>query len=533
MTVSPATRPPKDHARGSDLPKPNLRKRKLLICVAITVFWLGMNAQLVRRELWLPSLPSAKVGIAGMLAPGIRFKEQWMGIYFNDEKVGYSHTVVNKFGGSLAPGYKVTNTTYMALNLLETPVKVHFQGSLHTDEEFKMRSFSSTLKSVGHKIRIDGEMDGDELTVAVLTGNKVFRKKMKVNENLNMSNSLTPLLFLPNMEPGVTYSLDILNPISFSTSKAKIKVTGMEPFEYNGKEIDTYVVETEYEGLAFTAWVTESGDVLKESTPMGWTLLREDRAVARDFKVKETAFRRDIASMIAVPSDIRIAEPENTRKSEIFVSGVDLGLFELDGAGQRLVDPETGLVRINMRLPDVADAMQTPITDDSLAEYLASSLLIQSDDDDIKQMAERISGGETNSLVVAERINEWVFDNLDKKITFSLPSAVEVLETREGDCNEHATLFVALARAAGVPSRIAIGLVYHKGSFYYHAWPEVYVGEWVAMDPTFGQSPADATHVRLLDGEFDEQAKLMQAIGKIKLTVKSLSYPPPADEDTL
>jgi hypothetical protein len=510
-----------------------LRKKKLLLCLAITVFWLGMNAQLVRRELWLPSLPSAKVGGAGMLAPGVRFKEQWMGIYFNDEKVGYSHTVINKFGGSLAPGYRVTNTTYMALNLLDTPINVHFTGNLHTDEDFKMRSFSSTLKSGEHKIRIDGEMDGDELEVAVLSGDRVFRKKMKASENLNISNSLTPLLFLPNIEPGVTYSLDILNPISFTTSKAKIRVAGMESLEYMGKEIETYVVETEYEGLDFTAWVTESGDVLKESTPMGWTLLREDRDVAKSFKVEETEFRQDIAKLIAVPSDIRIAEPETTRKSEILVSGVDLGLFELDGAGQRLVDPETGLIRINMRLPEVADAMHTPITDDSMAEYLRSSLLIQSDDKEIRRVAARISGEETNSLVIAERINEWVFDNLDKKITFSLPSAVEVLETREGDCNEHATLFVALARAAGVPSRIAVGLVYHKGSFYYHAWPEVYVGEWVAMDPTFGQSPADATHVRLLDGEFDEQAKLMQALGKIKLTVKSFSYPPPAKEDTL
>ena len=510
-----------------------MNKKKLLICAAITAFWLTMNVQLVRRELWLPSLPSAKVGIASMLTPGVNFKEQWMGIYFEDEKVGYSHTVVNKLGGLLAPGYTIRNTTYMALNLLDNPVKVRFDGALHTDEDFRMQSFSSTLKSAGHKIRIDGEMDGDELTVAVLTGNKVFRKKMKASENLNVSNSLTPLLFLPNLEPGTTYSLDILNPISFTTSKAKIAVTGMEMLEYKGKEIETYVVETEYEGLSFTAWVTESGDVIKEATPLGWTMLREDRDVARDFKVEETEFRRDIARAISVPSDVRIAESGSTRKSEIFISGVDLDLFELDGAGQRLVDPETGLVRINMRLPEASDAIQAPITDESLSEYLRSSLLIQSDDEGIRRMAARIAGGETNSLIVAEKINEWVFDNLDKKITFSLPSAVEVLETREGDCNEHATLFVALARAAGIPSTIAVGLVYHKGSFYYHAWPEVYVGEWVAMDPTFGQSPADATHVRLLDGEFDQQAKLTQALGKIKLSVKSFSYPPPADEDAL
>jgi transglutaminase-like putative cysteine protease len=140
---------------------------------------------------------------------------------------------------------------------------------------------------------------------------------------------------------------------------------------------------------------------------------------------------------------------------------------------------------------------------------------------------------ERDSLIAAELINQWVFDNINKKITFSLPSAVEVLETREGDCNEHTTLFVALARAIGIPAKIAIGLVYHEGSFYYHAWPEVFVGEWVAMDPTLGQLRADATHIRLLEGELDQQAKLMQAIGKIKISVKSLSYDPPEPEEAV
>ena len=64
---------------------------------------------------------------------------------------------------------------------------------------------------------------------------------------------------------------------------------------------------------------------------------------------------------------------------------------------------------------------------------------------------------------------------LEKKPTVSLPSAREVLRTRVGDCNEHTVLYVAMARALGLPARIAVGLVYLRGAFYYHAWPEVYV----------------------------------------------------------
>ncbi len=73
-----------------------------------------------------------------------------------------------------------------------------------------------------------------------------------------------------------------------------------------------------------------------------------------------------------------------------------------------------------------------------------------------------------------------------------------------GDCNEHAVLFAALARAAGVPARIEAGLVYLNGRFYYHAWPNVYVGHWLEMDPTWGQHAVDATHLALVEGELAE-----------------------------
>jgi transglutaminase-like putative cysteine protease len=73
-----------------------------------------------------------------------------------------------------------------------------------------------------------------------------------------------------------------------------------------------------------------------------------------------------------------------------------------------------------------------------------------------------------------------------------VPVAAEVLRRMSGDCNEHTALYVALARAAGIPSRVALGLVYEDGFFCYHAWPEIYAGRWIAVDPTLGQFPADA-----------------------------------------
>jgi transglutaminase-like putative cysteine protease len=104
-------------------------------------------------------------------------------------------------------------------------------------------------------------------------------------------------------------------------------------------------------------------------------------------------------------------------------------------------------------------------------------------------------------------------------MTISVPSAVQVLETRRGDCNEHTVLFVALARAMGIPARTAAGLVYLNGRFYYHAWPEVYLRDWVAVDPTFGQVPADAAHIRFTIGGLARQMELIRLIGHLGIKV--------------
>jgi transglutaminase-like putative cysteine protease len=143
----------------------------------------------------------------------------------------------------------------------------------------------------------------------------------------------------------------------------------------------------------------------------------------------------------------------------------------------------------------------------------------------------------------AERLTRYVNGLLDKKPTVSLPSAREVLRTKVGDCNEHTALYVAMARSVGLPSRIAVGLVFMHGAFYYHAWPEVYVTEgqgrglsraesrglWLPVDPTLNQFPADATHVRLARGGLDKQAAVLPLIGRLKMTVLDVELAPGAN----
>ncbi len=74
--------------------------------------------------------------------------------------------------------------------------------------------------------------------------------------------------------------------------------------------------------------------------------------------------------------------------------------------------------------------------------------------------------------------------------------ALWTYENKKGICTHFATLFIALARAQGIPSRLAVGFAGGKVkensvfiySSYAHAWAEVYLPNfgWIPIDPTKG-----------------------------------------------
>ena len=160
-----------------------------------------------------------------------------------------------------------------------------------------------------------------------------------------------------------------------------------------------------------------------------------------------------------------------------------------------------------------------PSQDKRLVSFLQPTPFLQSDNPAIGSLAGEIIGAEKDARKAALRIKDWVYKNIAKKPTISIPNALEVLQTRKGDCNEHAVLFNALARAAGIPAKTVVGVVYMRGAFYYHAWSEVWLGDWVSLDPVFNQFPADVTHVKFLEGDIDRQIDILRLIGNLKIAV--------------
>jgi transglutaminase-like putative cysteine protease len=127
----------------------------------------------------------------------------------------------------------------------------------------------------------------------------------------------------------------------------------------------------------------------------------------------------------------------------------------------------------------------------------------------------------------------WVAQNIkEKNFETAFAPASEVAIALSGDCTEHSVLTAAMCRAVGVPSRVAVGLIYAdrlKG-FGYHMWNEVYVNNrWVALDAAFDQTSVDAVHIKLSDTSLDGVAPyeaflpVAQVMGKLTLEPREIN----------
>jgi transglutaminase-like putative cysteine protease len=155
--------------------------------------------------------------------------------------------------------------------------------------------------------------------------------------------------------------------------------------------------------------------------------------------------------------------------------------------------------------------------------------LVQSDNPQVVAMANSVAANETDARTVAIELEKLVKSTIKlKNFTQAFSTAADVAQLREGDCTEHAVLLAALARARGIPARVAIGLVYQSGSqsFAYHMWNELWIDDrWVPMDATLGQGGVGAAHLKLTDsnlagaGAYSSFLPVAQVIGQLKIEI--------------
>lgn len=432
----------------------------------------------------------------------------WHGIYLKGTKVGYSFNEFSK----TKTGFKVLERITIDLNMLGAPKRLTTITEGDLDKDLNLKKFKFQMYTNDQSVEFQGIVKDNRIQI---TGSSISQREFAFKKKVVLT-SMIPLLLKYKKLPK---SFEVFDPSTFSLSDATSKYLGQEEITVHNRRYKTSVVRLSYMGTTSTLYYID-GRVVKEESPMQMETLLEPQEVATKLGGKKV----DILRMFSVEPKGLKGNLTEYKKLVLELKGIpnaDELSLDLEFASQKLLKKSKDKIVLEIDLPHLPEPKNGENNlDSSFDKYLGSTPSMQVDDPRVQELANKLTQGLTNPVEKAKRLLEYVYNSLEKRPTVTLPTASEVLDLGYGDCNEHAVLYGALARAAGIPTVITVGLVYFNNAYYYHAWNASYLnGKWVFVDPVMGEFPASIGHIMLKIGEIEEQSRLLPLVGNLEITV--------------
>lgn len=148
-------------------------------------------------------------------------------------------------------------------------------------------------------------------------------------------------------------------------------------------------------------------------------------------------------------------------------------------------------------------------SESALTAALGPTFWLQSDHRLLTRIGERVGASDASDADKMVRLGFWARERLSRIDFAGHFSAVEALARGAGDCTESAVVLAALGRAAGIPTRVASGIVYSREQYHgishvftSHVWTLAFVdGKWKSFD--IALDGFDATHIALTISDGD------------------------------
>jgi hypothetical protein len=451
------------------------------------------------------------------------FSEYWTGIVFNGEKIGFTHFTIRK--AAYGQHYEIGSEASFVLRFLGIEKKIQLKSHDVVGGDLTLVEFAYEYQIDGSELKVSGRREPGQLAATIVTGGKPTEQRLPVEGRLYPSSVIALYPALHGLEIGREHRYQVYNGEMQVIAEVAQRITGYESSDlFPG---NAFKVETAMRGQRVTTWIGLDGRPVFELALHGVMIsyLEDAGSATRYLALASLNKKESLVEYSLVRPDRRIDNPRAVSALRITLHGVDR--TPPTDASQRCTFARLESTCEMKRANAQPESSASPTLDAAQRRYLQPSVTIQSNDPTIRRLSGEIVAGSPSTADRIARILRWLDANIEKA-PLDVFSALDVLDRRQAECQGHAYLYTALARAAGIPTRVVNGLAYSEqfNGFLYHSWTESLVGsDWQAVDPTFGQTVADATHIKLVEGEnLADLVPLMDWVGKVKIRVLNVEH---------
>ena len=445
-------------------------------------------------------------------------QDDWLNLTLMGTKIGYAHIYMEKSRYEGEDAIRVRADMVMDLKRTGTGLRLATTRISYVGMDLVPRYFIATSNETGQEKRVEGHVRNGVAYLETSLAGKTTHTQTPISTDTIFEQMIGYFLLQRSIRVGDAHTLHVFNLDLMKPVKTDVRVFREDQIEFDGVMEPVYVINYTMDimgGLTTTEWLGHDGTTYRiEVGLMGLKMVLAKTDM-------QTALGESGEVDVILNTKIFAQGRPPTPRARRFKARLQLTEGQLDKAvminsRQKLNvnnDPYHGVLEINVPVIDSAETPNLPIQDqhgnEELAQFLKSTVYIQTEHPTIRAKAVEVLDGEMNAWKSAEKLCLWVYESIhDKNLKVGFGSALQTLESLEGDCTEHTVLMIAMARSVGIPARVCAGLVFQHDAFYYHFWPEVYVGEWVAMEPTLGQTQADANHIQLAGSELESDSML-------------------------
>lgn len=482
--------------------------------------------------------------LALLARPGageFKVEDSWHAAYIGDQKVGYLRTLADRVeaNGQTVVHYRIESV--LSVKRFNDTMKLVSVADSFELTDGRLYAVEAVMKMANQVRKTKGLLNADgKFLVTIEQGAKTDSQSLAWDGDVLGPYAVESLFRKTVPKPGDTKTVRTFLPEMNEVRATTVNVVGKRNVTLrDGKQVELTLVEQTTDGLPIkiSNWLDDKGEIVTTAMPIGDQIIRTYKVSQAEAIDQPKGKGLDLGVRTLITSDQPIPNAHQTKRVAYKLTIKDTtnvkDIFP-EASYQKILDRSLrgndGVIRMECR--KVVAGVPTAAAEKPGDEFLAPNGFIRSDHGKIVATAEAQTKGITDPWAKALKLEDWVHRNMvNRDFSIGFADAAEVIETRQGDCTEHAVLLAALCRAAQIPARVAMGLVYVEGrqQFGYHMWTEVWVnGQWLGLDGTLGQGFIAGGHIKIGDGSLKGVNALatflpvFQVIGKLSIAVEAV-----------
>lgn len=429
-------------------------------------------------------------------------RQVWRAVLFDGRKAGWSLTEREvRADGS------VRTLESMDLDIQREGARVAMGSVEETLESASGEplSFRAEIKTAGQTVRYTGRKVGKrKFEVAIESSGSQRKQTLDIPAHALFFEGQRKALVAGYDKPKALVVIDAFVPSQLAVVPVETQFKSRRRIELMSGEAQLMEIEQMVRypdgAMAVTAYVDAQFDAQRIRMPL--LGMQIELLACNEKCAKGPNQPLDFLGALIVPSPRALDSAELSRGLRFKLRIAQTDLSPANTSHQRV--RATGKGRYDLDVATIAE--DSDVVD---ALYRQPSAWVQSDNVLITDLAKRATAGAKGDLERMQKAEAFVRDYIfGKSLSVGYASALEVATTRQGDCTEHALLLTALARASGIPARVATGIAYvphfsgRDHVFVPHAWTEAYVdGRWQGFDAALARF--DTGHIALAVGDGD------------------------------